>query len=466
MASAKHLNEERLRALYAAAVRAGLTEHRAELLLGIDPGFTSGLPVAVSPSAQLLSDLFHLADATLRDNSIPLIPWLRNALGLVGALELSSVFEDALQHLGQSIPERPATPALARRAVAAAAARTDVVILTALQDELTALLELGESGRDGWEEKRDLSRFRYFRRTFPGKGGGVLSIAAAWIGAMGVDVDTALRGQKLVEELDPGCLAMCGICAGSRKKVALGDVIVADKLYTYDHGKLITGDGPESGFYHDLVTYSLDRVWAMDAALLARAVDISALARERPLSLEQQRWWLLRALHAHENDGAEAPEKHPDRKTRCPAWKRLVLKLRDEGLLMLAGGKLALTEQGRAAVEEHLILHLDGPPSEPALKVHVGAMATGRTVREDPDLFDRLARHVRTTLAVDMEGAAVAQVADWFHKRSIVVKAVSDHADHDKDDSFRAFACKASATFLLAFLQEHLPSGPAPISFL
>jgi WD40 repeat protein/nucleoside phosphorylase len=462
MASAKHLNEERLRALHAAAVRAGLTAHRAELLLGIDPDFTSGFPVAVSPSAQLLSDLFHLADATLRDNSIPLIPWLRNALGLVGSHELSSVFENTLQHLGQPVPERSATRARAP-SPAAAAARTDVVVLTALQDELTALLELGEGGRDGWEEKRDLSGFRYFRHTFPRKGGGVLTVAAAWIGAMGVDVDTALRGQKLVEELDPGCLAMCGICSGWRKKVALGDIVVADKLYTYDHGKLIAGDSPESGFYHDIATYSLDRVWAMDAALLGRAVNLGALVRERPLSLEQQRWWLLQAIHAHERDGAEAPDKHPDRKARCPAWKRLVPRLRDEGLLTLAGGKLALTKQGRAALDEHLIIHLDGPASEPALQVHVGAMATGRTAREDPDLFDRLARHVRTTLAVDMEGAAVAQVADGFGKRSIVVKAVSDHADHDKDATFRAFACKASASFLLAFLQEHLPFAPAPM---
>lgn len=43
----------------------------------------------------------------------------------------------------------------------------------------------------------------------------------------------ARRAQQLVEELDPGCLAMCGICAGDRKKVALGDVIVAELLYQF-----------------------------------------------------------------------------------------------------------------------------------------------------------------------------------------------------------------------------------------
>jgi hypothetical protein len=113
----------------------------------------------------------------------------------------------------------------------------------------------------------------------------------------------------------------------------------------------------------------------MDAALLARTVDLAALARERPLSQEQQRWWLLRALHAHERDGAEAPDRHPDRKVRCPAWKHIVPRLRDEGLIALAGSKLALTEQGRAVIEEHLLIHLDGPPSEP---FHTGAHAAAR----------------------------------------------------------------------------------------
>jgi hypothetical protein len=34
---------------------------------------------------------------------------------------------------------------------------------------------------------------------------------------------------------------MCGICAGYREKVALGGVIVADLLWTYDEGKIVAG---------------------------------------------------------------------------------------------------------------------------------------------------------------------------------------------------------------------------------
>ena len=78
-------------------------------------------------------------------------------------------------------------------------------------------------------------------------------------------------------------------------------------------------------------------------------------------------------------------------------------------------------------------------------------------MQEDPELFDRLRRVVRTTLGVEMEGAGDRRAgARASSRRAIVVKAVSDHADLDKDDSFRAFACRASAEVLMAFLQKHL----------
>ena len=54
-----------------------------------------------------------------------------------------------------------------------------------------------------------------------------------------------------------------------------------------------------------------------------------------------------------------------------------------------------------------------------------------------------------------MEAAAIGAVAE-LGRRSIIVKAVSDYADHEKDDAFRLFACKASAEFLLEFLQRQV----------
>ncbi|WP_437838313.1 pentapeptide repeat-containing protein [Sorangium sp. So ce1153] len=341
-----------------------------------------------------------------------------------------------------------------------AAERTDVVILTALHDELEALLALGDGGRPGWEEHRDQQRFRYFRRRFRHDDGSELAVAAAWIGEMGERAATS-RGQQLVQELNPTCLAMCGICAGWRKKVALGDIVVADRLYSYDHGKLVaaTKDGTAE-LFHDLETFSLEKAWKMDASFLARALSLGDLAEQRPPSPEAQRLWLLQALYAHEKEGAPAPAERAERRRVCPDYAAILERLDADKLVDLDADELALTELGHKEMRRQRRLYPDGRALEAPLQIHVGAMATGKTVRADPTLFERLERAVRSTLAVDMEGMAVAELAERLGRRSLVVKAVSDHADHTKDDRFRAFACKASATFLLAFLQRYLDLDP------
>ncbi len=166
----------------------------------------------------------------------------------------------------------------------------DVLIVTAVQDELDGLLAI--SGREGWIETRDLGGFRYYLRSLPSERGGQLVFAAAWLGQMG-ERTAALRGQQLVTELEPECLAMCGICAGDPKKVARGDVIVADQLYPFDEGKRVAEPGKEAVFYHAIRTFDLQATWKTDAAYMARELDLKALAEARPPSLLAQRRWLL-----------------------------------------------------------------------------------------------------------------------------------------------------------------------------
>ncbi len=339
--------------------------------------------------------------------------------------------------------------------------RFDVLVLTALQDELDAVLGLGDDTEPGWEATRDADGFAYHTRIISGEHG-ALSIAAAWIGEMGPSA-AATRAATLVKELDPGCLAMCGICAGKRDEVALGDVIVASLVYDYDRGKLIARDEGQaaSEFYHDIQTYNLERRWAMDAAYLARnAGTFRQFVGPKPLPMRAQMRWLLHAIATHEQSQNEAPKDHPDRKSRCPDWPRVVAKARAEGLVSLERGLLLLAERGREFVLEDELLHPDGLPEEPPLRVHVGPIATGSVVREDPLIFERLARHVRKTIGVETEAAAIGLVAAHLGRPSIIVKAVSDHADHDKDDSFRSFACRASATWLFMFLHQHIKPIP------
>ncbi|WP_437969078.1 pentapeptide repeat-containing protein [Sorangium sp. So ce260] len=337
----------------------------------------------------------------------------------------------------------------------------DVLVVAALQDELEGVLAQGEGGAAGWRELRDLGGFRYFRRAFPSAHGGSLAVAAAWIGEAGQRT-AAIRGQQLLTELDPACLAMCGICAGDPGKVALGDVIVADRLYSFDEGKRVAPPGQEAELLHDLRTFDLAAAWRMDAAFLARELDLAALSRERPPSREAQLRWLLDALHAHEAEGGSAPVAHPDRRRACPGWTARLKEAVKDGLVAMKGGALRLTDAGRERAQEERLLHPDSPPADPPLRVRVGAIATFAAVMQDPGIWGDLQRLVRGTLGLDMEGAAIGDLASRCQKRSIFIKAVSDHADLAKDDGFRAFACRASAAVLLAFLQKHLAPGPRP----
>ncbi len=338
--------------------------------------------------------------------------------------------------------------------------RVDVLIVTALKDELDAVLDLEfmGKGRDAWMDARDQSGFPYHLREIPNDHGEMLCVAAAWSGEMG-EAAAAVRAVGLITELEPVCLAMCGICAGWRGKVFLGDVIVADRVFSYESGKQVAGSGgQEAEFFHDITTYNLEATWKMDAAYFAQEFQRAPrVTKERPRSKEAQTNWLLYTLEAHEHQAGPAPIDHPERKSQCPDWSARIKALRKRGLIADTPGKLKLTEQGRIAVAEERLLDPDSENVDPSFRVHVAPIATGTAVREDAELFDRLSRHVRKVLGAEMEARAIGFAAEQLgRRRSIIVKAVSDYADHDKDDAFRPFACHASAAFLMAFLQKHL----------
>jgi hypothetical protein len=71
----------------------------------------------------------------------------------------------------------------------------DVLVLTALQEELEALLAL-EGGVDTWTQETDAKGYRLYRRTFSGERGAAFTVAAAWTGEMR-DRPAALRAQQL-----------------------------------------------------------------------------------------------------------------------------------------------------------------------------------------------------------------------------------------------------------------------------
>jgi nucleoside phosphorylase len=338
----------------------------------------------------------------------------------------------------------------------------DVVIITALYDELKALLQIKDDEGDPWQQFEDSRGLPFHRRTF-NSNGRKLTVAAAHCSSMG-ETAAATRAFGLIESLRPRppALAMCGICAGRRGDVSLGDIIVANRVYSYDHGKLVASvkDGNrKEEMFQDIETYNLHRAWALRVPRFGETWAGSYSLP--PFSLDSQIRWFLKVLREKEqNPGAASPDQHPQRPTHCSRWCNVIESLRSEvmPLVSLDSGNFALTDRGRAWVDDELATcGLNVLPQPKQIQVHLGPIATGKTVREDPELFTNLKASSRKVIGVEMEAAAIGWVAEFADLRSIVVKAVSDFGDHEKDDGFRQFACTAAANFAIDFLLEFPP---------
>lgn len=62
------------------------------------------------------------------------------------------------------------------------------------------------------------------------------TVCAASAPRMGM-VSTALLSAKLIHNLNPRIIAMCGICAGVKSKTNIGDVLLADPAWDFQSGK-------------------------------------------------------------------------------------------------------------------------------------------------------------------------------------------------------------------------------------
>lgn len=321
------------------------------------------------------------------------------------------------------------------------AASVDVLIITALREELDALLEVTAGLVEPWVDGHDGD---YRIATFDGQHG-PLRVAAARPTRM-AGVATATVATRLADLLTPACLAMCGVCAGHPRDTDLGDVVIADRVFHYDQGK-----AKPDAFEGDLWVHALHDTWlraAQDLAGPAKGFHGYTVADD-----EAGQWWFIeQLLEGRDPLGAAAIRRHiPDARR-----KAILRTLRDDlGYVSFAGGVFSLTDAGRSAGEERRVFHGTLVTERP-YHVHVGPIGSGNAVVADGLLWERLAasQGMRKTLAVEMEAASVGQVA---HERSlpfVVVKGVMDRADQGKDDRFKGFAARASAEVLLGFLRR------------
>ncbi len=338
----------------------------------------------------------------------------------------------------------------------------DVLIVTALKDELDALEERiqqrSEIDLDGAIPNCVVPVRTANLRSHAGK---TFSIAIARPHKMGQAAAAAVTS-ALVERLRPRVLAMCGVCAGNPRKTTTGDVIIGDNLFPFDHGKRIATDD-KTTHLQDITGYNLSPQWKILAEDLGSRWASTFLSR--PPTLEYQERTLLRLLWEREQ-GSLPEDDLVTTSQRFRDWKTVIQRLLRKDQISTPRSiipwfarrpvQVALTRSGRARAHRELLEHPDQVP-EAEFKVHVAPIAMVGEVVEDPTIWRRIEAVQRSALGLEMEGAAVGVVQELSRtKNLIVVKAVQDYADGDKADHFRAFAARASADFLLFFLAAAL----------
>ncbi|HYO71107.1 MAG TPA: hypothetical protein VEU33_34005, partial [Archangium sp.] len=222
----------------------------------------------------------------------------------------------------------------------------------------------------------------------------------------GVAAITALL--PLVEEYNPQCIAMCGVCAGRPGKTNLGDVIAPDRLFFHDTGK----KSPD-GVKQDLTTYNLRADLKEDL----KRFDFTERFRnedwwkKRPVPYEWQENWALMKLY----EGVKTPWMFPDFEQYCPQWRKVIAGLWESGYVQPNTSEL--TDLGRQRVEGVLFLHQGQfPDLSPTgklipFRVHVEPMGSGSQIIEDVAYWGKISEYMRKAMGLEMEAAAVGALA-------------------------------------------------------
>lgn len=107
--------------------------------------------------------------------------------------------------------------------------------------------------------------------------------------------------------------------------------------------------------------------------------------------------------------------------------------------------------------DQVLLEQLTGVLAEQEIISHQGLIVTGDSFIAGQDKIIEIKKHFPEVLAVEMEGAAIAQAAVNTGKPFLVIRAMSDTAQGDANITFDEFIIQAgerSAQTLIAFLEQ------------
>jgi adenosylhomocysteine nucleosidase len=96
--------------------------------------------------------------------------------------------------------------------------------------------------------------------------------------------------------------------------------------------------------------------------------------------------------------------------------------------------------------------------TSPGAKVHRGLIGSGDQFINDAAVLGELKREIPELLAVEMEGAAIAQVCHDFNTPFAVVRTISDSANDKAVHDFQEFVANIAAPYSIGILKNYFES--------
>jgi tetratricopeptide (TPR) repeat protein/nucleoside phosphorylase len=135
----------------------------------------------------------------------------------------------------------------------------DICIVCALPEEARAFLAVVQQQSIGALEERISPRYHssYRFAMLKNDKDEHLSLHISWLPRYGPQ-EMTLHLSRVLEEYQPRIVIMTGICAGDPEQVQLGDLVVAERTFTYDNGKFTLDEQGRGVHLYDTMTYQLD----------------------------------------------------------------------------------------------------------------------------------------------------------------------------------------------------------------
>ena len=269
----------------------------------------------------------------------------------------------------------------------------DIVILTALNEELDISMKAISNSWYILRVTNDSNIYYTTKICSKTDSSKKITIIASNAHKMGMS-SSAVLATKMLINFKPKIITMLGICAGRDEKVKLGEIIVANKLFDYQAGKV------------ELVEKKEGEIKIFDP----KTNEFKHYTKKFKADYDER---TMDNTYSQIFESIQKEYTHDIRES----WNNLN-KMSNES-------------------ERNLP------------KVHIGPMATGSAVIAHDTVFEEISDHSRKVIALDMEGYSIFVAAQTINKHTIplVIKGVQDHASHIKNDDYRNYSIYVAARF-------------------